>query len=499
VHSVHESDDPGDATSSGASAVNEVKNQIGDQIRRARKERGWNQSQLGQAIDVSRFAITRLERGEVELQVDTAKRIEKALDTSGLVDLVRRRVQLIQSQDWSAPWTREAVMARLLSKRGLTRLRVILVDDFDLATALENSPSALATAQIEVIVPTSAREQELYDGDLPTYGHVEGQIKRLSDLDTRPGSSIAVFESRRAKDPVAVALAANGSEKASWSFPYAGKTYPDEVRVVEATASLDGRTVDEAMHHVDWVKEEALRIVKNDVVVVLQDESSDGEHRLSFTRFVAHEQREDALGQREGYAVVLVLVHALCARKDYGVDHRAILYYRPVERNDEGRLSLVSTWLDERDIRRGLEPEVPFGDKRLKRSSDPAKSATRDIGLKLMPDGGVIPIEALREAARREVLANLGIEVSRARFEPIALPASLERIPKAGGALLMPRLLHVELGASDPELDKIEHANVEVLGYEDMAEHDDLNDFLAKAAKSGFLEKTLRDLGIAPR
>lgn len=55
---------------------------IGERIVLLRKQRGWSQSELAKAVEASREAIGKYERGEASPSVETAKKIADALEVT---------------------------------------------------------------------------------------------------------------------------------------------------------------------------------------------------------------------------------------------------------------------------------------------------------------------------------------------------------------------------------------------------------------------------------
>jgi len=59
--------------------IKEVKNEIGLLVKALRKQRGWSQSEMAKAIDVSRTTIQNLELGR-NFTVDTFLKVMKEMD-----------------------------------------------------------------------------------------------------------------------------------------------------------------------------------------------------------------------------------------------------------------------------------------------------------------------------------------------------------------------------------------------------------------------------------
>lgn len=57
-----------------------IKEQIGDQIRKAREEKGYSQKELTDILDLGKDAVSRWERGIVEIPAGKLYQIAEALD-----------------------------------------------------------------------------------------------------------------------------------------------------------------------------------------------------------------------------------------------------------------------------------------------------------------------------------------------------------------------------------------------------------------------------------
>jgi len=483
---------------------------IGEELRKARKAKGWSQTQLAEAIGASRFMVIRLEAGTSDLRKEIAERIEAALECSGLVDLIDRRDQLVDSDGWS---DRDSVMRRLLRTPRLQTVRIVLADDLDLYELLVDNP-AVGDARIEVIVPTMARERQLFHA-LPIYGHLEQQITHLSWLvDVRSSSRIGeiqVLESPKVLSPAVIIRSPAGTECAYWPVAPVGSQI--DGRDMQVVSTSDAQVTVRVDAHIDAVKAAASPIRKTQVVALVHPEPRPrGEDRpLEFTRFEAGSDPEE-LGDDEAFAVALLLIHTVCPRRDLGIKRRLLVYKRP-EYAD--RWSLPGQSVQEIDVRQARHATEGHDFTDLRRSSTDRLAASLEHAAYFEQFGGTIPLQVFKEAARRGLFTDYGIDISIGRLHNVVLPRSLQRIAKdvdrdedrsAVVRRIAPRLFTLELmqlpGSSVHELSIIkENVDVEEWGYEDIAEQDDgdLNDFLKSAESTGFLLKMCQELGVAAR
>ncbi len=482
---------------------------ISDEIRRARRGRGWSQSQLGEAIGASRYTIIRLEAGKQDLTAEVAQQIEAALETEGLVSLVAQREQLAGSGERQLD--RDVVVRRLLQTPRLQRVRMVLADDLDVHAMLAGNP-ALDDARVQVFVPTAARERELFHSQ-PIYGHIEDQIKILSELGDqwrdRVRGSLQVYESPNVLGPAILARSPAAIECAYW--PVVPSASLVDGSKLQALSSLDARVVTEVEAHIDGVEATASRIWRNEALAIVDSRPRPkGENRpIIFSRFGAAGARTD-LGDDEAVTVALVLIHTLSPRRGLGIKRRILVYSWS---DEPGLLSLPGHAVEEVDVRRARRRADGGHFVDLPRSSQEPLAASLEHAEYLAGGGGEIPIQVFKEAASRGLFRDFGIEVEVERLENVVLPPALQCISKEHpdsddpGVVrrIVPRLFTLDLSvvADDPsvhELTEIKRrAHVQEWGYEDLAEHDDLNDFLSDARESGFLRELLDDLGVAPR
>ncbi|MGH9212262.1 MAG: helix-turn-helix domain-containing protein [Acidimicrobiales bacterium] len=502
---------PDHVSAVGDSAKETTKRLICDELRKARKAKGWSQAQLGEAINASRFMVNRLESGTNDLRADVAERIELALGVSGLVALVAKREQLGESDDWRDD--RDSVLRRLLRTPRLQRVRIVLVDDLDVHALMAHNP-AVVDASIEVIVPTAVRERQLF-GDQPLYGHIENQIRRLSEhvdgFSTKRGlGAIQLFESPAVLSPAVLIDSPAGTECAYWPVAPSGSVI--EGTDLLAVSSLDSRVTAKIDAHIDAVKRQASRIQKNEAVAIVDPQPQQpGEDRpIIFTRFETGSDPEE-LGPDEAFAVALVLIHTVCPRRDLGIKRRVLVCQR---RDYGGRWSLPGHSVGEVDVRRTRRSAERLDFTDLSRSSSDKLASTLEHADYFAQTEGAIPLDVFKEAASRGLWADFGVEVDINRLQNVVLPPELQRISKDQDddtpvvRRIVPRLFTLDLtkvtGApTTHELSEIKRrahrANVDEWGYEDLAERDDLNDFLVSAKNSGLLLDLCRDLGVAPR
>ena len=479
-------------------------------VRKGRQARGLTQTELGQAVGVSRFTINRIEMGALEVSSALADRLQRELGLSNLALLVAQRDRLAAITQNE----RDLVARRLLTTPSLERLRIVLADDLDLYgilfTRLGES-SFLSGCDVQVVVPTIDREYQLF-GHLPLQGHFEYQIRRLIDLhdsDAYPMSDLQVFESDLVLGSCIIAGTRTGTECAYWPVvPVAGVVHGNSLPVA---TTLDPNVTSKLAAHVDdliktrkplQVNEALCRIVPSDPV-----DSTDDDGLPIFTRYfnVGLDQEED-VDVNEGFALALVLPVALCPRKHHGIARRVITYKREVMLDDRQRISLFSKRVEDADIRAARSHDESRSRDEAGRSTQGALSAALDINEYLTHNSGVVPERAYRAAARRE-FAMYGVDIDPGRLTPVPLPPELRLVEKHAGrgrtrAALAPQLYTLELSAkgAEPELATLQaNADVEELGVADLMETVRLNDFLSTARECGFLEPLLRRMGVAER
>jgi DNA-binding XRE family transcriptional regulator len=467
---------------------------IRDELRRMRQAAGLSQSELGDAIGTSRFTVNRLEAGKMALSVDLATRIEEALTGEGLVSLVTKLDQLEETAELRSG--RDILVRRLLRTPRVHSVRIVLADDLDVHEIIAGI-AGLKDARIELIVPSPERERELFHGQ-PIYGHIESQIKRVNDLnDSDHGVTVEVRESGAVHSPVLVVRSPAGIECAYWPvLPVGGRV---RGRDIEAHSSVDPATTSRIDAYVDAVHAESSRLQRNDALAVVDPkERPEGENRpFIFTRFAPSSDPTE-LDEGEALAVALVVIHAMCPRRAYGIGRRILVFKRS---DVGGRWSLPGHSVEEVDVRRARRRAEHQEFEDLPRSTSEPLTATLDHAPWFGESGGEIPLAVFQEAASRWLFAAYGIEVDVNRLMNVVLPPPLQQIAKPGDpkrpGRIIPRLFALEIDAAELTIIK-DRADVEEWGRADFAEHE-LNDFLKDAEDEGFLAGLCQELGAAER
>jgi transcriptional regulator with XRE-family HTH domain len=479
---------------------------ISDELRRARRAKGWSQSQLGEAIGASRYTIIRLEAGKQDLTAEVAQQIELALEIEGLASLVTKREQLADSGGHQ--FDRDIVVRRLLRTPRLQRVRFVLADNLDVHAMVAGNP-AVDDAWVQVFVPTAARERALFNGQ-PIYGHIEEQIKILSELADqwrdRVRGSLVVYESPDVLGPAILARSPAAIECAYW--PVMPSESVVDGRKLHALSSVDPEVITKVEDHFEAVEATASRIWRNEALAIVDpDPRPKGEDRPTiFSRFqTIGEQRDQS--ENEAVTVALVLIHTRCPRRGLGIKRRILVYSRS---DDPDRWSIPGYVVEEVDVRRARRTADGLDFVDLPRSSQESLAATLEHADYLAGgDGGGIPIDVFKEAASRGLFRDFGIEVAIERLEHVVLPPDLQHVSKDFGdgaeVRLVPRLFTLDLPdvagtSATHELTKIKRRGaVDEWGYEDLAERDDLNDFLTEAKEDDFIVDLCRRLGVALR
>lgn len=461
-------------------------------VRAARQELNLTQAELGKRIGTSRFTINRIEAGAIDLTPGVAEQLEQVLHLPELRQLVAQRDRVGAPVDTG----RDAVVSRLLGATGLRRLRIVLADGLNVYQHLfrwVDGDSQLRSDDIEIVVPTVRRERELFGDGSPLLGHIEYQLKRILDLkksDHYAANSLRLYESDDVVGSMVVAAMRNGAEGALWP-PIAVRSGLDDSIAADlpVAVTVEQQAITHLNDHVDGLIRGRETLRSNEALCRVVSDSS------IFTRyFTVGEDQEEDVDESEGFAVALVLVVALCPRKSYGVARRAITYMRSKSRQDRRR-SLFSNTVEDIDIQRAraIERGTTIDERRSTRA---ALAAALDINDYLESRSKVIPDTAFQFAAVRE-MTMFDLDLEPSRFKLVPLPAELQLIEKPATAgrkraAIVPRLFVVELQADPSELAMLEaKADVEAVGKLDLVADPDLNDFLAEARDSGFLETLL--------
>lgn len=483
-------------------AADALRRDIRAMIRRSRREKRLTQAELGRQVNTSRFTINRIESGSFDVASHLVEPLAEVLDLPDLVTLVAQRDNLLVA----TVNERDLVVRRLLNTPSVRKVVIASVDDLNIYEMLfpgrSNMP-ILSVQDIDIIFPSVARERQLFNGRRPLYGHVEYQIKRLSDLqgsDDYSAANLRIHESDSILSSCAIVSTRAGTECAFWPLIPAPERTSDAALPV--VTSVDPNTTGRFEAYVAELIRASEPIHTNEALC----QRAAAESGPRFTRFFSvGSDQEDDVDENEGFAVSLILVVALCTRKHYGIKRRLITYKRPSLLQDRERLSLFSNNVNDIDIRaaRALaEKQAP----EERRSTGGALASAIDISGYLAANSGLIPDLAYRLAASRE-FATFNLSVEPDRLRSVTLPDNLNLIHKAsfGGhsrAAVAPRLFVLELGMDaardQPELDVLRaNADVEEVGLEDIRNSSHLNDFLLASRDCGFLLPLLADLRIA--
>jgi transcriptional regulator with XRE-family HTH domain len=491
--------------------ANQLRAEIRDLIRNARRAKNLSQADLGSALGSNRFLIIRIEKGERDVTLDEAKDLDQALGLDQLATLVTRLHAATGGDDNQ----RDEVVRHLLATPALELVTIVIADDLDVYNILFDTGRGrmrVDAREIRVVVPTAEREKALF-GSQPLWGFWEYQIKHLSSLQTPESGhsgTLRVYESDRVVCSAVIANTRTGTRSAFWApLPIATVVTAPSIdpRQVEGgrlpvVATTDIETNERLRAHVGHVLAGRDFLRTNEALCRFANGAADP----TFTRYFAKgSDEEEEVAVEEGLAISLVLATARCPRRGYGVGRRVIMYKRLSSHNDRGMLSLFSNPVDDADIRaaraieEGTEPDPV-------RSTRGALEASLETDAYLETKAGVIPDLAFQIAATRE-LAMFGLSVAPDRLKRVRLPRELQLIHKStpdgrrrAGVAAHLFTLDLELGGRPPELDVLsEGADSEVIGIEDIEESEQLNDFLVTARGNGFLRQLLEGLGVAAR
>lgn len=489
----------------------QLRAEIRDLIRDTRRAKNISQADLGSALGSNRFLIIRIEKGERDVTLDEAKSLDAVLGLDRLAALVTRLHTATGGDDNQ----RDEVVRRLLSTPALESVNIVIADDLDVYNILfdtSRDEMRVGAREIRVILPTAERERVLFGGN-PLWGFWEYQIKHLAALqvpDSGHSGILRVYESDEVVCSAVIANTRTGTRSAFWApvpiaTPVPGPTTGP--RAIEGgrlpvVATADTETNERLRAHVGHLLAGRDFLRTNEALCRFFNGSADP----TFTRYFAKgTDDEEEVADEEGLAVSLVLATARCPRRGYGVGRRVIMYKRLSSHNDRGMLSLFSNPVDDADIRaaRAIEQGTTPDPVRSTRS---ASVASLETDAYLEAKAGVIPDLAFQIAATRE-LAMFGLAVDPARLKRVKLPRELRLIHKSNpdgrrraGVAAHLFTLDLEPGGHPLELDVLsEGADSEVIGIEDIAESERLNDFLVTARASGFLRELLEGLGVAAR
>ena len=482
-------------------------------LRNGRQSKGLTQAQVAQLVDSSRFTINRLEMGSLELNASLARRLEDALELTGLSALVARREQARTTPTVE----RDEVVRALLGRPELERVTIVVADDLDVYEIMYNErrDAPLAARDIRVMFPSVAREGELFGSGRPLYGWVEYQLKRLAELQATerfPGDSLRLYESDRVISSCVVTSTRTSTECAYWSpVPVDGRVRGEGLPVV---TSADPATTGRIEAYAEGLYRDVDPLRTNRAVCKVSappepaatQPATAGGPSATFTGYFGQGvDQEEAVRESEGFAVALVLTVANCDRRDYELGRRAVVYKRLTATRDRRRLSLFSSNVEDADIR-AARAVVEKQERETARSTRSALAAGLEIQafLELAAEGDSRPGFSDRGRPR---VRDVRPRHRSGAFWPEELPSQLQLIRKAAApgqprrAAVAPRLYVLELQDTPrPELEALRFAaDIEELGTADMAENDRLNDFLLAARDCGFLAPLLQRLKIEER
>lgn len=115
---------------------------VAEAVIRLRRLRGLSQAALARKLGTHQPAITRIERGRVNLGVDTLSQLAEALNATVRVDLAP--MELV-NQTWSVRWWERNVAEEALTPRSAQRT-VIVLNNFVNQTTINLLPEASAPA-----------------------------------------------------------------------------------------------------------------------------------------------------------------------------------------------------------------------------------------------------------------------------------------------------------------------------------------------------------------
>lgn len=490
-----------------------------DRVRRAlrdlRADRGLKQDEFGeQALGgASRFVVNRLEVGSSDLKLEQAEKLDDFLGYAHFVPLVEHRDR--QAQVATGVDGRDVFVGRMLQISGGAHVRVVLADDLDFCQLLHRAAEYktwVPPGRIDVVVPSRERAEQLYlneDAADRLDNQVERQIRALFDLQASFEKDDRGFELRLYEAPgirfslVHVAFH-GGAEVAYWPPAPEGITSAD----LPVAMSADPDLCVGMSRHATALMDEVNRILPNEAMVM--PEKDGAKVRARFIRFVSRGEEPPPYDPREGFPVALVAPYAVTVSMEGNpVGRRMILCARTGRLDDADRYSLVSSRVEESDIRTARKMDVGAEDRpRSRRRRDPVASAIQ-VHEKLMEEGTDSLEEGeFLEAARREFRTHWGMEIDPKRFEPWDLPTELSAIEKAPDGKntrppLVPRLFLLELetapGADESTseftrfMEGTHKYRPATFGREDITTMDPakLNTFLVKALKVKDLQKLM--------
>jgi DNA-binding XRE family transcriptional regulator len=519
-------------------------------IREARDQLDLSQVDVGAQAGVSRYPIHRVEAERQDLSRGLAEKLAKVLGRPQLIDLVEQRIQA-ETRDrpqtsHGAYRSRDEKLHELLRAPSLDRLVIVLADDFDVVTLLQehrlNLPSTTS-----VIFPSELRQTDLEGASgrqLPTWD-VQGRINDLFAAVAPGGSlnpsngqggadyeSIRLYESDLVRQSLVLVGSPGGPQCATWPcIPGAGVIDPEAVPAAVTSDPMFLRHVEE---HVSLLLAERQPLTHLKAVVTVKDESDTvgakgdeqgrGEARHDLSRFFSLGQdteedwvdAADADGQNTatyGFAVALVLIHGYIDRPGRSIARRILL---PI---GSGGYELFSAHISDEDLRIAYpDAQTEEATSWRERSTRTAKNAKDDF--MLTSQAPVVSSDDFRRAAVHGIKDELGVSVTESWLDELKLPPDLWGVEKCQDSRRMlsviPRLFALDLAPKENDtasrarrshLRRLEQALMEktppakAFGYQDLvSSQDQLGDFLRRALneKGDWFVSHLQQLGIEP-
>lgn len=486
-----------------------VRDLIQAAIKSVRQELDKTQTEFAKEVlsHDTRFGVVRLENGDADLSIEQAERIDAAVElhrqqsgSSGisLLPLVEHRERLQRATTGADG--RQALIGRMLAMPGIERVRVVLGDDLPLATLVTNAGHV---ERLEVVVPTPARSLAVSRRSV-LEGLIVQQVNTLLDNMGEPSVSgrerhLRITESDEVDFSIVHSTFEGGAEVAWWPSISLPEVESDDLPVA---SSADPRICTAFQQRIDELIRFGRELQPFDLVVSARP-GADGQTAAALTN-VASRVANDLDGG-ELYAVALVLLHSYTADPS-GIGRRLIIYRRLKSQDANNRLSLVSSRVEERDLRTFLN--LSDDDPANAGAKDPAALAIR-LGRALLDKtaSNEIPEEVYKLAAIRELQTQWNLDVDSERLELIPLTGELGKIEKGSDQGFVPRLFHLEVdreggATSGLELTKLLKPTSkyypETVGAATLIERQQpmLNDFLSEAIQSGTMRDILNRLKI---
>lgn len=434
---------------------------IAGQIRTGRNELGLSQAALGSRVGVSRYVINRLEGENQDVSLELAIKLADVLNRPELEQLTRAQLAS-SSQPARLSNTRDARLEELLASPGLDRLVIVVADELDILSLLEDARINLPE-RVSIVFPSHTRQQQLRGPAAPTAAtwDVQKQITRIFEAlavggRLHPGEGpldydIKLYESDDVRQSFVLVGTAEGNQCAVW--PALPNMQLDQSETIPVAVSAESSFIQliEA-HYRDLVRDRFPLTHLKAVVVVGEDNKSTpagpvARHRLSsyFQLGVDSESEAAAAGDGEtgrfGFGVALVLIHGYAVRGGRPLGRRVLLQQKDPE---SATYQLVSSHLSAEDL-------IGTRDRRQRSTLTSYEAQRRLIA---RDREASVTSAAFIRAARHGLLDEFGAEVPDGALQPIPLPEPLwlvEKFDQRGNRLMpvVPRLFHLDLTPGD--------------------------------------------------